>query len=102
MDVCMPAYLGSLGGMGIGRRGGMGCGEDEGEEGGGAHGGGGVLGGHDREVSAAFGGGSLEGRRARGRTPCHCWPLASSKEEGKEPGEYLRERERERGEEMET
>ena len=96
MDVCMPAYLGSLGGMGIGRRGGMGCGEDEGEEGGG------VLGGHDLEVSAAFGGGSLEGRRARGRTPCHCWPLASSKEKGKEHGEYLRERERERerGEEM--
>jgi hypothetical protein len=98
IDRCVPAYLESLGGRGIGRRGGRGCGEGEGEEGDGAHGGGGggVLGDHDREVSAAFGGGSLEGRRARGRTPCHCWPLASSKEEGKEHGEYLRERERER------
>jgi hypothetical protein len=47
---------------------------------------------------------------ARVRTPCHCWPLASSKEEGKAHGQYLRERaascererkrDRESGEEM--
>jgi hypothetical protein len=81
------SYLGSLAERCIGRKGGRGCGEDEREEaGGGVHGGADVLGGHDREVSAAFGGENLEGRRARGRTPCHCWPLASSKEVGKEHG----------------
>jgi hypothetical protein len=87
------AYLGTLGGRGIGKTRGRDCGEDGGEE---ETGDGGVLEGHDPGASAAFAGGSLGGRRTE-RTPYHCCPLASSKEEGKEHGEYLRERERENG-----
>jgi hypothetical protein len=79
------AYLGTLGGSGIGKTRGRDCGEDGGEE---EAGDGGVLGGHDPGASAAFAGGSLGGRRTE-RTPYHCCPLASSKEEGKEHGEFF-------------
>jgi hypothetical protein len=75
----MGAYLGCLGGRDIGKMGGKSCAEDEGVEEA-AGGGGVVLEDHDLVASAAFGGGSLGGRRRVGSTPCHCWPLASSKE----------------------